>query len=254
MKFVLVNGRTPNRFCALCCESIGESYLRDLSTRRSYCDHTCYLGHSRRSVSTQATREGLMTIVRVTNEPVPAARRARQLCDDCSGPFGMVTHRWWGRKFCKRRCKDAHIRDIMLDVRRILGWHDLLAGISLSRSAIPMVLRFAWNRSRGLRTLSCAVLILSFFAQVSSLEAWYCGRSFDFQAARIRWANARQSCPSAEDRDQICLAYGNQFYQAVEARQAVSQCEGEIERQKHIEILDAEIEAFNGLIATHCGT
>jgi hypothetical protein len=32
MKFVLVNGRTPRpqSFCALCCEPIGESYLRDL--------------------------------------------------------------------------------------------------------------------------------------------------------------------------------------------------------------------------------
>jgi hypothetical protein len=152
MKFVLVNGRTlnPKSFCALCCESIGESYLRDLSTRCSYCDHPCYLGHRRLAAFTQATRKGLMTIVRVTNEPVPAAQRARQLCDHCSGPFGMVTHRWWGRKFCKRRCKDAHIRDIMLDIRRIHGWRDLLSGISLSRSAIPMVLRFAWNHSRVL--------------------------------------------------------------------------------------------------------
>jgi hypothetical protein len=32
MKFVLVNGRTPRTqsLCALCCESIGESYLRDI--------------------------------------------------------------------------------------------------------------------------------------------------------------------------------------------------------------------------------
>ena len=40
MKFVLVNGRTPRpqSFCALCCEAIGESYLRELTTRLSYCD------------------------------------------------------------------------------------------------------------------------------------------------------------------------------------------------------------------------
>jgi hypothetical protein len=71
---------------------------------------------------------------------------------------------------------------------------------------------------------------------------------------RIRWANARQSGMSSEDREQICVAYGNQFYEAVEARQAVSQCEVRGERQKHIEILNAEIQAFNNLIATHCGT
>jgi hypothetical protein len=35
MKFVLVNGRTPRpqSFCALCCEPIGESYLRELTTQ-----------------------------------------------------------------------------------------------------------------------------------------------------------------------------------------------------------------------------
>jgi hypothetical protein len=45
MKFVLVNGRTPRpqSFCALCCEPIGQSYLREISTRLSYCDHMCYV-------------------------------------------------------------------------------------------------------------------------------------------------------------------------------------------------------------------
>jgi hypothetical protein len=47
MKFVLVNGRTPTRrsLCALCCEPIGEGYLRDITTRLAYCDHRCYVGH-----------------------------------------------------------------------------------------------------------------------------------------------------------------------------------------------------------------
>jgi hypothetical protein len=47
MKFVVVNGRTPHlqTFCALCCEPIGKSYLRELTTQLSYCDHRCYVGH-----------------------------------------------------------------------------------------------------------------------------------------------------------------------------------------------------------------
>jgi hypothetical protein len=47
MKFVLVNGRTPRMqsVCALCCESIGESYLRDIATQLSYCNHKCYVDH-----------------------------------------------------------------------------------------------------------------------------------------------------------------------------------------------------------------
>jgi hypothetical protein len=45
MKFVLVNGRRPRpeSCCTLCCEPIGESYLRELSTRLSYCSYACYL-------------------------------------------------------------------------------------------------------------------------------------------------------------------------------------------------------------------
>ena len=52
MKFVLANGRTPKppSLCALCCESIGESYLRELTTHLSYCDHDCYLGHCKVAV------------------------------------------------------------------------------------------------------------------------------------------------------------------------------------------------------------
>ena len=47
MKFILVNGRSPRlqSFCPLCCEPIGEIYLREIATRVSYCDHQCYLGH-----------------------------------------------------------------------------------------------------------------------------------------------------------------------------------------------------------------
>jgi hypothetical protein len=86
-----------------------------------------------------------------------------------------------------------------------------------------MAPRFAWNCSRGLRTLALAVFFMYVFASFSSLEALYCGPSLDVRAARIRWANARQSEPSSKD-PQVCRTYGNQFYEAVEARQAVSEC------------------------------
>ena len=48
---------------------------------------------------------------------VPVARRAQRCCDHCGRPFGMVTHRWWGSKFCKRKCKETHIREIMLNLQ-----------------------------------------------------------------------------------------------------------------------------------------
>jgi hypothetical protein len=44
MKFILVNGRTPcpQSYCTQCCEPIGETYLREIATGLSYCDHRCY--------------------------------------------------------------------------------------------------------------------------------------------------------------------------------------------------------------------
>jgi len=58
MKFILVNGRTPRpqSLCALCCEEIAESYLRELTSRLSYCDHRCYIGHCKGGVPTLQKR------------------------------------------------------------------------------------------------------------------------------------------------------------------------------------------------------
>ena len=68
MKFVLVNGRAPRpqSSCAFCCQPIGDGYLRELTTRLSYCDQQCYLGHSElaaRALET-ATSETSWEIVR----------------------------------------------------------------------------------------------------------------------------------------------------------------------------------------------
>ena len=51
--------------------------------------------------------------------------RKHQVCDHCGGGFGMVTHRWWGRKFCKRTCKDAYLREVTLDRDTIRRWFGL---------------------------------------------------------------------------------------------------------------------------------
>jgi hypothetical protein len=47
MRFVLVNGRTPcqKSVCVPCGEPIGASYLREVGTHLTYCDHDCYADH-----------------------------------------------------------------------------------------------------------------------------------------------------------------------------------------------------------------
>ena len=76
-----------------------------------------------------------MTTIRDGNGAARAGLRSRQVCDHCGGPFGMVTHRWWGNKFCKRRCKDAYLREIMLDRTTVHRWCGLLGLISRSETS-----------------------------------------------------------------------------------------------------------------------
>jgi hypothetical protein len=51
-----------------------------------------------------------------------------QGCDHCGGRFGLVTHRWWGNKFCKKVCKEAYVREIWLDRDAIRRWCKTTAG------------------------------------------------------------------------------------------------------------------------------
>jgi hypothetical protein len=47
MRFVLVNGRSPQRlsFCVMCDQPIAASYLREIGTHLTYCNRNCYEEH-----------------------------------------------------------------------------------------------------------------------------------------------------------------------------------------------------------------
>ena len=75
----------------------------------------------------------------------------------------------------------------------------------------------------------------------------------DVAAARLRWALARHNSADSSHSEESCRAFGNQFYEAVKVRQAASLCEDAIDRQRALETLDAEIDAFNDLIGAQCG-
>jgi len=52
--------------------------------------------------------------------------KQHQACDHCGGRFGMVTHRWWGNRFCRRTCKDAYLHEVALGRDRLMGWCELV--------------------------------------------------------------------------------------------------------------------------------
>jgi hypothetical protein len=95
-------------------------------------------------------------------------------------------------------------------------------------------------------TFAIALVILP----ATAADASSCGQASELTAARARWAAVRQS--RAADGDKTCRAYGNHFYEAVVTRQTASLCEDSANRQRNLEMLDAEIAAFNNLIAKQC--
>jgi hypothetical protein len=85
----------------------------------------------------------------------------------------------------------------------------------------------------------------------SEVDASYC-QIFEAAAACVRSVVAGRADPA--NLEESCREYGNQFFDAVKARQAISTREDGIDRQRALEILDAEIDAFNNLIASQCGS
>jgi hypothetical protein len=84
-------------------------------------------------------------------------------------------------------------------------------------------------------------------------DASNCGQATELAAARVRWAAVRQSRGGTPNNEKNCRAYSINFYEAVTARQAVSICNDGVSRQPLLDVLDAEIDAFNNLIAARCG-
>jgi hypothetical protein len=82
----------------------------------------------------------------------------------------------------------------------------------------------------------------------------YCGRASDLAAARSRWATVRQVPVDPARKEAHCRAYGVNFYEAVTVRQAAASCNDGLDRRRDIAFIDSEIEAFNDLIATRCGS
>jgi hypothetical protein len=79
-----------------------------------------------------------------------------------------------------------------------------------------------------------------------------CSQLSDLSAAQLRWAAVRKSRIDPDHSEESCRSYRSNFFEAVTTRQAASICRDGADRSRTLELLDTEIEAFNGLIATQC--
>jgi hypothetical protein len=103
-----------------------------------------------------------------------------------------------------------------------------------------------------LRIIILAVALLIDPAITAGAEMSGCSQLPDLSAARLRWAAVRKKPVNLAHNEESCRFYGSNFFEAVTTRQAASFCGDGVDRQRTLELLDAEIEAFNDLIATQC--
>jgi hypothetical protein len=103
-----------------------------------------------------------------------------------------------------------------------------------------------------LRIIIFTVALLIDPALTARAEMSRCSQLSDLSAARLRWAAVRREPDNPAHNQESCRSYRTNFFEAVTTRQAASFCREGIDRQRTLELLDFEIEAFNDLIVTQC--
>lgn len=101
------------------------------------------------------------------------------------------------------------------------------------------------------RIVTVLVIFLITPAMAAKVDVTFCTQAHDTAEVHLRWALAQQH-DSKVHEDDSCRVYRNQFYEAAVTRQNVTRCEQGDIRKRALEVIDAEIDAFNDLIATSC--
>jgi hypothetical protein len=86
----------------------------------------------------------------------------------------------------------------------------------------------------------------------AALGASQCGQA-SVVSSHLRLARSSQNSVGKPPTDESCRLDFRQFIEAVTARQAVADCPNDVQRQRALEVLDAEIQIFNDRIADRCG-
>jgi hypothetical protein len=50
---------------------------------------------------------------------------AEKRCANCGGKFGLVCHRHWGLRFCRKACKDKFLAKLATDHAAMRKWFGL---------------------------------------------------------------------------------------------------------------------------------
>lgn len=97
------------------------------------------------------------------------------------------------------------------------------------------------------------VLVASAAINASTIPAVAseCTSSKEIDASRTRWATLRSQPAKPSDKEKTCRAYAASFYESVTLRRSAASC---VDGERSLAALDSEINSFNDLLATKCGS
>jgi hypothetical protein len=123
---------------------------------------------------------------------------------------------------------------------------------SKNRMGRGQTTRAGLRRLVGPIVLVVDIALLADAPMTARAETSGCTQVTDLSTARVRWATVRKNDVNPAYSEQNCRSYATNFFEAVTAREAVSFCKDSLDRERILQSLDHEIEAFNHLIATTC--
>ena len=103
-----------------------------------------------------------------------------------------------------------------------------------------------------LRLSILAIALLIDLAVPADAQTSGCAQVSNLSTARLHWAAERKGYVDPAHNEENCRSYATNFVEAVTARQTASFCKEGSDRDRMLETLDFEIEAFNDLIAKLC--
>jgi hypothetical protein len=98
-----------------------------------------------------------------------------------------------------------------------------------------------------------SILIASAAINASAIPAFAaeCTSIKEIDASRLRWQIVRSQPAKEANKENTCRAYAASFYESVTLRDAAARCAASA---RNLSALDSEINTFNDLLATKCGS
>jgi hypothetical protein len=102
-----------------------------------------------------------------------------------------------------------------------------------------------------MRRISVLIASVAIGASAIPAVAAECTSIKEIDASRSRWEIVRSQPAKPADKENACRAYAASFYESVTLRDAAARCAASA---RNLAVLDSEINTFNDLLATKCGS